>query len=140
MEGGDLLHRLQREKHLTVDNSRYYFLQLCQAVKYLHDQNITHRDIKPGKIIAFDSPTTIVGLQRISFFGFSDNILLLDDDDKTNLKLSDFGLSKLLQEDSLLQTMCGTPLYVSPGKTIDLLTRNIFHKTFRVKNIFLFFL
>ncbi|XP_037052409.1 ovarian-specific serine/threonine-protein kinase Lok [Bradysia coprophila] len=90
MEGGDLLHRLQREKHLSVDNSRYYFLQLCRAVKYLHDKNITHRDIKP------------------------DNILLLDHHDRTNLKLSDFGLSKLLQENSLLQTMCGTPLYVSP--------------------------
>lgn len=48
MEGGDLLRLIQREKHLSVESSRFYFLQLCQAVKHLHDQNITHRDIKPG--------------------------------------------------------------------------------------------
>lgn len=117
MEGGDLLHRLQREKFLSVDNCRFYFLQLCQAVKYLHDQNITHRDIKPGKLVEVYVNTCDSRLISNVFLSTcSDNILLLDDDEKTNLKLSDFGLSKLLQENSLLQTMCGTPLYVSPGK------------------------
>lgn len=52
--------------------------------------DITHRDLKP------------------------DNILLQNDDEETLLKVSDFGLSKFVQKDSVLRTLCGTPLYVAP--------------------------
>lgn len=67
MRGGDLLHRLQRERFLSVDSSKYHFRQLAQAVKYLHDRNITHRDIKLGiKLVNKLSPKSSI----LTFFLF----------------------------------------------------------------------
>lgn len=61
------------------------------AIKHLHDKNIAHRDLKPENIIFENNPTSI------------------------NIKLIDFGLSKLLhKEGKLMITKLGTPYYVSP--------------------------
>lgn len=64
--------------------------QMCQALKYLHDSNITHRDIKPDNILIFSNDPYI-------------------------FKLSDFGLSKVVtKEETFLKTFCGTLLYCAP--------------------------
>lgn len=90
MQGGDLLTRITSQKALSEQTSKLFFLQMCHAVKYLHAKGITHRDLKP------------------------DNILLLDGNEDTLLKVSDFGLSKFVHTDSVMRTLCGTPLYVAP--------------------------
>lgn len=90
MKGGDLLHRIIKHKYLPEKICKLFFLQMCHAVKYLHAKDITHRDLKP------------------------DNILLDNDDEETLLKVSDFGLSRFVQKDSVMRTLCGTPLYVAP--------------------------
>ena len=48
---------------------RHLIYQLCKAIKYMHDQNIIHRDVKP------------------------ENLLITD---KMELKLCDFGFSRLI--------------------------------------------
>jgi serine/threonine-protein kinase Chk2 len=63
---------------------------MLEAVKYLHEKGITHRDLKP------------------------ENILLSCDDNDTLIKVTDFGLSKIVGEQSLMQTLCGTPSYLAP--------------------------
>lgn len=88
MKGGELLTRIQQKKYLREDNSKCFFYQMCHAIKYLHGQKITHRDLKP------------------------DNILLASSEENTLVKISDFGLSKLVKNNSVLRTLCGTPLYV----------------------------
>ncbi|XP_058058238.1 ovarian-specific serine/threonine-protein kinase Lok isoform X2 [Anopheles bellator] len=90
MKGGDLLSRIVKNQKLSEKTSKLFFLQMCHAVGYLHKQGITHRDLKP------------------------DNILLQDDRECTLLKVSDFGLSKFVDKNSIMRTLCGTPLYVAP--------------------------
>lgn len=90
MEGGTLLHRIKSTKFLLENISKLYFYQICHAIGYLHDNKIIHRDLKP------------------------ENILLASNDIETLVKVSDFGLSKSLQNGSVLKTWCGTPLYIAP--------------------------
>lgn len=92
MRGGDMISRISNkpQKRLTEESAKFFFIQMCEAIKYLHDKGITHRDIKP------------------------DNILLASEDDETLLKVTDFGLSKFVKKNSIMKTLCGTPQYVAP--------------------------
>ncbi len=107
---GELFNHIVLKQKLTEDESRKLFTQLFQGIKYLvslffssspfnrfvyqrltdcqHDRNIVHRDIKP------------------------ENILLVDKD--LRVKLADFGLAKIIGEESFTTTLCGTPSYVAP--------------------------
>ncbi|KDQ97283.1 serine/threonine-protein kinase Chk2 [Zootermopsis nevadensis] len=90
MEGGELFDRIQCSKQLNESETKLIFYQIVQAIKYLHDNKITHRDLKP------------------------ENILLASEKRETLVKVSDFGLSKFVNSQSIMKTFCGTPLYVAP--------------------------
>ncbi|KAL9126936.1 MAG: hypothetical protein Q9217_004094 [Psora testacea] len=85
---GELFNCIVLKQHLTEEESRKVFIQLFQGIRYLHERNIVHRDIKP------------------------ENILLTDKD--LSVKLADFGLAKIIGEESFTTTLCGTPSYVAP--------------------------
>ncbi|PSN46894.1 hypothetical protein C0J52_17562 [Blattella germanica] len=90
MEGGELFDRIKSSQQLNEPQAKLIFYQIALAVKHLHDNKITHRDLKP------------------------ENILLASDKEETIVKVSDFGLSKFINCQSMLKTFCGTPLYVAP--------------------------
>ncbi|KAI6831760.1 Pkinase-domain-containing protein [Hortaea werneckii] len=89
---GDLQHYLGQYGPLSEDLGKKMAAQVLDSLSYLHTKKITHRDIKP------------------------DNILLADlDPDRFIVKLSDFGLSKVVPDnDTFLKTFCGTLLYCAP--------------------------
>ncbi|CAK9817704.1 NUAK family SNF1-like kinase 1 [Anthophora quadrimaculata] len=85
--GGELYDYLSERKVLTEHEARRIFRQIATAVFYCHKHKICHRDLK------------------------LENILL---DQVGNAKIADFGLSNVFDEQRLLNTFCGSPLYASP--------------------------
>ena len=91
-ENGSLADAIKKRKYFTMPEIRRFMIQTCGAIKYLHQRNIVHRDLKTG------------------------NLFL---DGNMNVKVGDFGLAALLVSQSdygaiRRTTMCGTPNYLAP--------------------------
>nr|GLL29272.1 CBL-interacting serine/threonine-protein kinase 5-like [Ipomoea trifida] len=89
VKGGELFDKVAKGR-LKEETARKYFQQLISAVDFCHSRGVSHRDLKP------------------------ENLLV---DENGDLKVSDFGLSALPEQqrnDGLLHTQCGTPAYVAP--------------------------
>lgn len=89
MEGGELTSRILSINSMTESNIKHIFYQIVLAVKHLHQNGVAHRDLKP------------------------ENVLLLNHETDTLVKLSDFGLSKIMNND-FMTTLCGTLNYIAP--------------------------
>ena len=89
-EGGELFQRIVKKKVFSEYSASKVINQLLEILSYLHGLGIMHRDIKP------------------------ENILLSDLSDIPNVKLADFGLSKLAGPTSRQTLSCGTLGYVAP--------------------------
>jgi serum/glucocorticoid-regulated kinase 2 len=87
VRGGELFSHLRKKNRFEEDLARFYALQVCHAIGYLHDKKIIYRDLKP------------------------ENILM---DENGYLCLTDFGLAKILQDGQQANTFCGTPDYLAP--------------------------
>ena len=85
-KNGSLYSLIQQEKGFSERKAYKYFIQIVNAVYFLHQNNIIHRDIKP------------------------ENILIGEDD---LLKLCDFGWAKELTMNKR-STFCGTVEYMAP--------------------------
>jgi serine/threonine protein kinase len=53
-------------------------------------------------------------ISRLLFFFIPENILCVTRDNHIQVKLTDFGLAKIINEDDSLKTFCGTPQYFAP--------------------------
>lgn len=88
IQGGELYFHLRKEKYFDEDRTRFIASEIFLALEYLHENKYIYRDLKP------------------------ENILI---DKDGHIKLTDFGLSKVLIEPkSKAKTLCGTPDYLAP--------------------------
>jgi len=88
--GGELFDRIVEKGSYSEDDAKVLVRKIVSAISYLHGLNIAHRDLKP------------------------ENLLVKSIEDDTDVKIADFGLSKIIDETKLMQTACGTPGYVAP--------------------------
>ncbi|KAL7024201.1 hypothetical protein ACKWTF_012942 [Chironomus riparius] len=84
---GELFDYLTSVVTLSEKKTRYIMRQIFEGVDYIHARNIVHRDLKP------------------------ENILL---DDSLNVKITDFGFARHLNDGAKLYDLCGTPGYLAP--------------------------
>lgn len=99
--GGELFDKIvQQENQVFNEVMAYqYISQLIGALNHMHALDIVHRDIKP------------------------ENLMIGDNGE---VKLIDFGLSKIKKKNEMLKTVAGTPYYMAPevlmgsyGKEVD---------------------
>ncbi|XP_056337319.1 serine/threonine-protein kinase Nek1 isoform X3 [Danio aesculapii] len=89
-EGGDLFKKINNQRGSLFPEEQIldWFVQICLALKHVHDRKILHRDIK------------------------SQNIFLTKDG---TVQLGDFGIARVLNSTvELARTCIGTPYYLSP--------------------------
>ncbi|XP_039348963.1 serine/threonine-protein kinase ULK3 isoform X1 [Mauremys reevesii] len=87
--GGDLSHFIRTRKILPEKVAKLFLQQMACALKFLHDRNISHLDLKPQNI-------------------------LLSSVENPHLKLADFGFAQYMSPWDEKHVLRGSPLYMAP--------------------------
>jgi len=89
---GDMLEMILSSEmgRLSERITKFLVTQILVALKHLHSKNIVHCDLKP------------------------ENVLLSSDSDFPQVKLCDFGFSRIIGEKGFRKSIVGTPAYLAP--------------------------
>ena len=94
--GGDLFSFLKKRNFLLKEEKVVVIMyKLCKAVYYVHSYGIAHRDIKP------------------------ENVLLTSESEDADVRLMDFGLSKIVGPNQKCTEPYGTLTYCAPEIILD---------------------
>eukprot|EP01084_Bolivina_argentea_P270618 460201_1 len=89
--GGQLFDRIKQKRIYKENDCKLIIKQICEALFYMHDKHkIVHLNLKP------------------------DNILFISNDEKSDIQITGFGMSKILPRLHSLKHLCGTPYYTAP--------------------------
>lgn len=86
-DGEDLNKYIKKNGRISEKQTKIFMTQIASGLHYLHSLNLIHRDLKPH------------------------NILLSKNG---NIKIADFGFVKDYTENSMFDTLCGSPIYMAP--------------------------
>jgi len=90
MPGGELFDFLDENGPYGEADAAKHLQAIASGLAYLHAGNVVHRDLKP------------------------ENLLLTSKGPTGVLKISDFGLAKILIDEELMKVACGTWIYCAP--------------------------
>ncbi len=115
--GGSLAGWIKRQREpISFDTAARIVRKLASAVRYAHRRGILHRDIKPSNVMIDEAGSEAAESS---------------DDETIRVRLTDFGLAKLLEggaDETKTDTVIGTPSYMSPeqaaGKNDDIDVRS----------------
>ncbi|KAK2854557.1 hypothetical protein Q7C36_006426 [Tachysurus vachellii] len=90
--GGEIFNRCvaERDEAFKEEDVKRLMRQILEGVGFLHKNNVVHLDLKPQ------------------------NILLTSDDPLGDIKIVDFGLSRMMSSNQEIREIMGTPEYVAP--------------------------
>jgi len=89
-KGGELFNRILDKGAYSEKDAALLTKRILQGLCYLHERGIVHRDLKP------------------------ENLLLANENDDFDIRIADFGLSKIIGNTTLIQSLAGSPNYVAP--------------------------
>lgn len=93
VDNGTLLEYINKNAPISENKSRIIFAQIVSVLDYLHNEKrVVHRDLK------------------------AENILI---DQNDNIRVIDFGLSNVLNQNTVLYTACGSSAYVAPEMLLN---------------------
>ena len=78
----DLSKIIKSNQFLSAEHISYILYQILDGLKYIHRTNVIHRDLKPANILISCNDCTV--------------------------KIADFGLSRMIDESTMMKTACGT--------------------------------
>ncbi|KAH0785388.1 CAMK family protein kinase [Histomonas meleagridis] len=84
---GELFQYIVDHNHLKEEEAKPFVRQILETLEYIHNMSVSHRDIKPENLLLSNSG---------------------------QVKFSDFGLSRFIPPNGLVDTPCGSPCYASP--------------------------
>lgn len=101
VDGTDLGRRISENRPIPISDIIDYTKQICRALRYAHERDIIHRDIKPGNVLIEKNGV---------------------------IRITDFGIAKIFSRTAITLTgsAVGTPEYMSPeqaqGQKLDVQT------------------
>jgi len=96
VKGGELFDQLMKKGSFAEKDAALITRNILKGIEYLHSLDIFHRDLKPQNILCnVDENQNIVAVY-----------------------ITDFGLSKIVPQNPVMNSLVGTPHYIAP-ETID---------------------
>ena len=91
-DGGDLHQFLQGHGCLSESVTQVFMIDLSRGLQFMWSKQYIHRDLKPQNLLLKTTSATSL----------------------PTLKIADFGFARHLEEASMAETTCGSPLYMAP--------------------------